>query len=267
MSEGPSSSDAGSNPSRFGRMIAQHLSSLGDAGIEWLPGATIPADFSFAAAPPEAEAPDTPASVDDPLATRRMELRTLTAEVAGCSRCAHLASTRTQTVFGVGRLEPEVCMVGEAPGADEDAQGEPFVGPAGQLLTRILAACGMRREDVYICNIIKCRPPGNRTPNAEEADNCHEYLDRQLEIVNPRFVCALGGTAVKYLLNTSAPLSKLRGRVLRYKGVIPVVCTYHPAYLLPHRSPDPKTLMERKRMVWEDMKFLMAQLGRPIEKG
>jgi DNA polymerase len=168
-----------------------------------------------------------------------------------------LAATRTQTVFGVGRVEPDICFIGEAPGADEDRQGEPFVGAAGQLLNRIITACGMTRADVYICNILKCRPPGNRTPKPEEACNCREYLDRQLELVKPRSICCLGGCAAVNLLGVMTPLGKLRGRFHDHKG-IPVICTYHPAYLLPHRQP------EKKREVWDDMKTLMKMLGREI---
>jgi DNA polymerase len=160
-------------------------------------------------------------------------------------------------VFGVGAVGPELCFIGEAPGADEDAQGEPFVGAAGQLLNRIIAACGMKREDVYICNIIKCRPPGNRTPQADEAANCSEFLIRQLELVKPKYICCLGSTAARYLLNTTAALGQLRGRFHDYHG-IPVLCTYHPAYLLPHRAP------QKKKDVWDDMKMLLARMGRPV---
>jgi DNA polymerase len=181
----------------------------------------------------------------------------LTQTVAGCTRCAELVATRTQTVFGVGLLDPPLCFIGEAPGADEDRQGEPFVGQAGQLLNRIIAACGLRRDEVYICNIIKCRPPGNRPPLPSEAGNCREYLDRQLQLVRPRFLCALGATAANNLLNTRAGIGKLRGRFYEYQG-IPVLCTYHPAALLPGRSP------QLKKEVWEDMKMLLARMGRPI---
>src|SRR6185295_8764667 len=170
-----------------------------------------------------------------PADQRRGELDVLAAQVRPCQRCADLVISRTQTVFGVGAVDPEVCFIGEAPGGDEDRLGEPFVGAAGQLLNRILAACGMAREEVYICNIIKCRPPGNRTPKPEEASNCREYLNRQLELLRPKFICALGGCAAQNLLNTKIPLSKLRGRFHDYNG-IQVLCTYHPAYLLPHRS-------------------------------
>ena len=188
---------------------------------------------------------------------RRKELKVLTERVCQCARCPELASTRTQTVFGVGQVGAELCFIGEAPGADEDAQGEPFVGAAGQLLNNIIAACKMKREEVYICNIIKCRPPGNRTPLPNEAANCREFLERQLELVQPNFICALGSTAAKYLLNTSQGIGQLRGRFHNYRG-IPVMCTYHPAYLLPHRSPG------KKKEVWEDMKMLLAKMGRPL---
>jgi len=168
----------------------------------------------------------------------------------------NLPQPRTQTVFGVGKLDAELCFVGEAPGADEDAQGEPFVGAAGQLLNRIIVACGMKREEVYICNIIKCRPPGNRTPLPDEAANCREYLEKQLELLRPKFICALGACAAQNLLDTKVSVGKLRGQFLDFRG-IPVICTYHPAYLL--RSPD------KKKDVWEDMKKLMERMGRPVK--
>lgn len=188
---------------------------------------------------------------------RRAALQVLAAEVKTCTRCAELCSTRTQTVFGQGEPGVEVCFVGEAPGADEDAQGLPFVGAAGQLLNRIIAACGWRREEVYICNILKCRPPGNRTPLPNEAANCRDYLERQLQLVQPKHIVALGSSAAGNLLNSKLALSKLRGRFHEWRG-IPVMVTYHPAFLLPHRSP------EKKRDVWEDMKTLLARMGRPV---
>jgi DNA polymerase len=188
---------------------------------------------------------------------RRQELKVLVDKVCQCARCPELASMRTQTVFGVGQVGAELCFIGEAPGADEDAQGEPFVGAAGQLLDKIIAACKMKREEVYICNIIKCRPPGNRTPLPNEAANCREFLERQLELIRPKFICALGSTAARYLLNTTQGIGQLRGRFHDYRG-IPVMCTYHPAYLLPHRSPG------KKKDVWEDMKMLLARMGRPV---
>jgi DNA polymerase len=186
-------------------------------------------------------------------------LQVLSEQVAACTRCEHLAASRTQTVFGVGKISPELCIVGEAPGADEDAQGLPFVGAAGQLLTRILAACGLAREEVYICNTIKCRPPNNRPPTPVEVDNCRAYLDEQIALVQPAFICAMGGSAAQRLLGTTKPLGQLRGKFHTYRG-IPVLCTYHPAYLLPHRNPAAKAL------VWEDMKMLLARMGRAIPK-
>jgi DNA polymerase len=264
------------NPGELTRQLKQHLESLRAAGVEWLPYAPPPAaapSAEFASTAPATtpssglfgdQAEPTPAgpspigAVSLSLEERRQALTVLAEQVAGCTRCAPLAATRTQTVFGDGQAGAELCFIGEAPGADEDAQGLPFVGAAGQLLNRIIAACGLKREEVYICNILRCRPPGNRTPSAEEAANCREYLDRQLELVQPKFICALGGCAAQNLLNTTAPLGKLRGRFHNYRG-IPVLVTYHPAFLLPHRSPG------KKKDVWEDMKMLMARMGRPVK--
>jgi DNA polymerase len=255
------------------RQVGQHLDSLRAAGVEWLPRSKQPLLIAEPpSAQPEAvpEAPQAPAvqlglpfgTEPDAVGTgelnldqRRHELQLLAGQVAGCTRCAGLAATRTQTVFGVGRIEPELCFVGEAPGATEDARGEPFVGDAGQLLNRIIAACGLKREDVYICNIIKCRPPGNRLPLPDEAAHCREYLERQLELVRPKYLCALGACAAQNLLNTTTPIGRMRGKFYDYRG-IPVLCTYHPAFLL--RSP------ERKKDVWEDMKKLLARMGRPV---
>jgi DNA polymerase len=203
--------------------------------------------------------PAAPCADEDDLDQRRQALALLAQEVKKCTQCAALASTRTQTVFGQGQAGAELCFVGEAPGADEDAQGVPFVGAAGQLLTRIIQGCGLKREEVYICNILKCRPPGNRTPLPNEAANCRGFLDRQLELIQPKFIVALGSCAATNLLGTTQSLGKLRGRFHDYRG-IPVLVTYHPAYLLPHRNP------EKKRDVWEDMKLLLARMGREIPK-
>jgi DNA polymerase len=173
-------------------------------------------------------------------------------EVTACTRCRELASTRTHTVFGVGHPNARLCFLGEAPGADEDRRGEPFVGRAGQLLDRIIEACTLRREDVYILNILKCRPPGNRNPAPDEAANCRGFLDRQLALIRPEFLCCLGAVAARNLLATEESIGKLRGRVFDYHG-ISVVCTYHPAYLL--RNPS------AKRDTWEDMQMLMKLMG------
>src|SRR5205085_359049 len=189
------------------RMAQQYLESLRAAGVEWLPSAPLPPmpppAVSAEARPEQVQAPffeGLSATTVEPesqgagrtLEERRQALRMLAVTVAGCPRCPELVATRRQTVFGVGEPGVELCFVGEAPGADEDAQGEPFVGAAGQLLNRIIAACRMKREDVYICNIIKCRPPGNRLPLPNEVANCREYLERQLELIRPKFICAMG---------------------------------------------------------------------------
>ena len=183
-------------------------------------------------------------------------LKILAQEVAGCTRCGELASTRTQTVFGVGDPNARLCFLGEAPGADEDKQGEPFVGRAGQLLNKILEACKLRREDVYILNILKCRPPGNRNPLPEESQNCRRFLHRQLELIKPEYICCLGSVAAQNLLETTETIGRLRGSVHQFHGV-KVVCTYHPAYLL--RNPS------AKKQTWEDMKLLMRELGTPVD--
>ncbi len=165
-----------------------------------------------------------------------------------------LAATRTQTVFGTGNPCARLVFCGEAPGADEDRLGEPFVGRAGQLLNDIITkGMKMRREDVYILNILRCRPPGNRTPLPVEAAACRPFLDRQLAIIQPWFICCLGDVAAQNLLGTDESIGRLRGRVHDYHG-IKVVCTYHPAYLL--RNP------QAKRPVWDDVRLLLAEMGR-----
>ncbi len=184
-------------------------------------------------------------------------LAEVAAVVARCTRCPELARTRTQAVFGVGNPNARLVFCGEAPGADEDRQGEPFVGAAGQLLNKILAACTLRREDVYILNILRCRPPGNRVPAPTEAANCREYLDAQLSIIRPGFICCLGACAAQNLLDSTLSLGKLRGRFHDYRGM-KVLCTYHPAYLL--RNPA------AKRPTWEDMQMLMAAMEIQVRK-
>lgn len=248
------------------RQAQQYVDSLKAAGVDWLPTAPPPPRRPRSAKPhvePDGtslfEAAVAPTTGVPSADERRHELTVLADRVSTCPRCAELMSTRTQTVFGVGPVDPEILFIGEAPGADEDRLGEPFVGAAGQLLNRILAACGFKREEVYICNVIKCRPPGNRTPTPVEAANCREYLDRQLDLVRPKFICCLGGTAAQHLLGTTASLGKLRGRFHSHNGV-PVMCTYHPAFLLPHRQPA------KKKDVWEDMQMLLKRMGRPIPK-
>ncbi len=174
----------------------------------------------------------------------------LAAQVSACTRC-ELHKTRTRAVFGAGNRQADWMIIGEAPGADEDREGEPFVGRAGRLLNAMLFAAGYQRDEVYIANIIKCRPPQNRDPSAEQAACCRGYLERQIELVSPRLILAVGRIAAHNLLNTEAPLGRMRGKVHRYgeQGIATVV-TYHPAYLL--RSPL------EKRKVWEDLLFAQA---------
>lgn len=179
------------------------------------------------------------------------DLQKLQAEMAGCRLCP-LGQTRLNLVFGDGNPQAEVVFVGEAPGADEDEQGLPFVGRAGQLLTRIVEAMGIKRKDVYICNILKCRPPQNRNPLPEEISACELFLKKQLRIISPRVICALGSFAAKTLLQTDAPITALRGRFHDYEG-IRLMPTYHPAYLL--RNP------QAKKIVWEDVRIIMKELG------
>jgi DNA polymerase len=168
-----------------------------------------------------------------------------------CSRCKLHTLGRTQVVFGVGNPEADLMFVGEAPGADEDVQGEPFVGRAGQLLTKIIEAIGMRREDVYIANVIKCRPPGNRNPEPDEVAQCEPFLFRQVDTIKPKVIVALGKFAAQCLLRTSDPITRIRGKEFTYRDAI-LMPTYHPAYLL--RNPS------AKREVWEDMKRVRAIL-------
>lgn len=244
------------------RQAEAALRSLESAGIGWLPkGPPLEVRAAAAVGAPSEEAGSSPREEDTMAsrAARKKSLEVLAERVGTCTRCKELAQTRTQTVFGDGSPGAEICFIGEAPGADEDKQGLPFVGAAGQLLNKIIGACGMERSEVYICNIIKCRPPGNRTPLPNEADHCREYLEEQLELVRPKYIVCLGSTAATYLLGTKKPLSQLRGKFHQYRGA-QVICTYHPAYLLPHRAPA------KKKEVWDDMKMLLAKLGRPVPK-
>ncbi len=192
-------------------------------------------ESSFIPAPAEQALPDI-ANLDWP---------TLQRTVSECTQCAELVANRSQTVFGVGNQQADWMIIGEAPGADEDAQGEPFVGKAGQLLNAMLAALGLKRQQVYIANVLKCRPPNNRDPLPEEASACEAFLKRQIALVQPKVILVVGGIAAHNLLKVETPVGKLRGSVHRYDGTIPVVVTYHPAYLL--RSPS------EKRKSWDDL--------------
>src|ERR1700692_4200381 len=185
--------------------------------------------------------------------------------VRACTKCAHLACSRTQTVFGVGNPDADLMFIGEAPGVDEDRQGEPFVGRAGQLLTRILKAMNFAREDVYIANILKCRPDtppgtfGNRAPTQMEMQTCRPYLVEQIEIIQPKVLVALGAVAVEGLMGMRGTMRELRGRWHAYNG-IPLMITYHPAYLLRNQAPS------EKRKVWEDMLQVLERLDQLISE-
>jgi uracil-DNA glycosylase len=185
-------------------------------------------------------------------ARRQETLEQLNQKVVACRQCAELCGYRQRTVFGSGPLRPTVCFMGEAPGADEDRSGLPFVGAAGQLLTRIIAACQLRREEVYILNALKCRPPNNRTPADREIANCRPFLEAQLEVLQPKYIVCLGAVAVRSLLGTSMSIGRLRGKIYQYRGA-QVIVTYHPSYLLRQQ--------QAKRLVWEDMQMLMRELG------
>jgi len=199
----------------------------------------------------------------DPKKTEK--LAAVQTRVSACIKCPNLASSRTQTVFGVGNPDAEIMFIGEAPGADEDAQGEPFVGRAGQLLTKIIKAMGFAREEVYIANILKCRPDvpagsfGNRPPTPREMQTCRPYLMEQIDIIKPKVIVALGAVAVEGLLGTRAPMRELRGRWDSFNGT-PLMITYHPAYLLRNQSPS------EKRKVWEDMMLVLERLDKLISE-
>jgi len=279
---------------RVMRIVVQRLESLQRAGVTHIkkPRRTAATPVSREKAPPAASEPKATRSMSSllppktqpappkavpvspkaapkpavqeplpPLAAgedREKALAAVAKRVAACRRCVELARTRTQTVFGVGNPKARLAFLGEAPGADEDAQGEPFVGKAGQLLTAMIqGGMRLRREDVYILNILRCRPPQNRAPLPEEAANCREYLDAQLAIIRPEFICCLGATAAQNLLDTTVSISKLRGQFFDYRG-IKVICTYHPAYVL--RNPN------SKRDVWEDLQMLMKAMGLEIPR-
>jgi len=254
---------------RMRRLAIDRLESLERAGVMQLPkprrsdkAEPPPAPSQASTAPPTEKQPNDRRPVGrtllrentapDEMVSPTLTLEVLQQQVAGCTRCDELARTRTQTVFGVGDPHARLCLLGEAPGADEDRLGEPFVGRGGQLLTKIIEACHMKREDVYILNMLKCRPPGNRNPLPNELTNCRGYLESQLALIRPEFICCFGAVASQNLLGTTLAIGKLRGKVHDYNGV-KVVCTYHPAFLL--RSPS------FKKETWEDMKLLMREMG------
>jgi uracil-DNA glycosylase len=189
---------------------------------------------------------------------RETRLSALKSDVQACRKCTDIVCYRQQTVFGTGPLTPTVVFMGEAPGADEDKQGVPFVGKAGQLLTKIIEAMQLKREEVFILNALKCRPPQNRTPVPEEIEQCRPFVETQLEVLQPKYIVCLGAVAVRSLLNLTQPVGGLRGRFHQYRQAR-VVVTYHPSYLLRNES--------AKKLVWQDMQMLMRELGlKPPEK-
>ena len=208
--------------------------------------------------PPEPQEQDDGAAV----AEAQKQLEKINAEVGRCRKC-ELGSLRTNAVPGEGNPNARIMFVGEGPGADEDAQGRPFVGRAGQLLDKVITAMGLKRNDVFIGNILKCRPPENRDPRADEIINCLPYLQRQIEIINPEIIVALGAHAARTLLNTTKSIGQLRGQFHEYyaglgRPPIKLMATYHTAYLLRNYSP------ENRKRVWEDMQKVLTELGLPI---
>jgi uracil-DNA glycosylase family 4 len=235
---------------QIAREAGRHLAWLRDAGVRDIPPPSAPAHVPTA---PERGAgryalADKGCGSPALLAARE--------ELGECTRCK-LARGRTRLVFGVGDPGAELMFVGEGPGADEDRQGEPFVGRAGQLLTKMIEAMGYRRAEVYIANVVKCRPPENRNPEPDEIEACEPFLRAQIAAVRPKVIVALGKIAVQALLRETSPIGRLRGRWFDYEGVR-LMPTFHPAYLL--RSPD------EKRKAWDDLQLVMKELGRPVTK-
>jgi DNA polymerase len=249
------------------KVVRQHLEMEGFFTGFVIRGKTeAPDDSAPTATPRSANASSSVSTgVSNPqssVAVAAAELEAVAAEVGRCRKC-ELGSTRTKSVPGEGHPRARIMFVGEAPGADEDAQGRPFVGRAGQLLDKIIAACGLKREEVFIGNILKCRPPDNRDPRPDEIIHCLPYLQRQIEAINPEIIVALGGHAAKTLLNTVKPIGQLRGQFHEYytgigRPPVKLMATFHPAYLLRNYSE------QNRRYVWEDMKKVLVELGLPV---
>ena len=245
----------------FRAQILDHLRLYSDLGVRWMRAPEPPrkpasrrAELRSSSTPPVPRA-DTPAaapiivmntSMFDVLPSDEESLDAIQSDLKDCRRCK-LSPSRRNLVFGSGNPHAELMFVGEAPGADEDEQGLPFVGRAGQLLTKIIESIGMRREEVFICNILKCRPPGNRNPEPDEIASCEQFLFRQIAAVKPKVICALGAFGAQTLLRTTQPIGRLRGQLIDYRGS-KLMATFHPAYLL--RNPI------EKRKVWEDMRIV-----------
>src|SRR5271170_662166 len=235
-------------PAVFSSTLSESQSELREEMTARKPAAvaTIAEDSIFEIAPPKPEY-----GVSNPAAA----LKLIREDLGDCTRCKLHKQGRKQIVFGVGNPRAELMFVGEGPGADEDAQGEPFVGRAGQLLNNMIKAMGIRREDVYIANVVKCRPPGNRTPERDECETCSPFLMRQIAVVKPKVVVALGAVSAKNLLAINAPMSEFRGRWYDFRGT-KLAVTYHPAFLLR----DPR----QKKETWKDLQMVMKELGMAI---
>lgn len=235
-----------SEPESFLNAALNYLQTLRSSGIEHLALSS-----TKGAKPPDLQnqtSGESRAGAQQP-ARKKAALLTLCETVRQCTLCAELAQTRTQTVFGAGYAQAKVVFVGEAPGFDEDREGLPFIGEAGQLLTKMIESIGLRRDRVFICNVLKCHPPQNRNPKPEEVTNCSPYLRAQLEVIKPSVVCALGRFSAQALLQTTRSISQLRG-TLHTLDNFRLICTFHPAYLL--RNPA------EKRKAWEDLKLLLS---------
>jgi DNA polymerase len=239
------------------RAQVEHQATLGVSGFPREPTLAARAATPAASVEPRAVASDTASLFVPAGAAGACSLDALRDAIGDCQRCK-LAPGRTNLVFGVGNPNARLVFVGEGPGRDEDLQGEPFVGRAGQLLTEIITkGMGLRREDVYICNVVKCRPPDNRNPEPDEVEACEPFLGRQLELIGPEVIVALGKFAVQTLLRSKTPITKLRGQWFDYHG-IKLMPTFHPAYLL--RNPGDK------RLVWQDIQQVMQVLGLSLPK-
>jgi uracil-DNA glycosylase family 4 len=231
------------------RALAEHLKFFQELGVTG-----ISRDAKWRERGPAVAGDPAPEWVSSETDGAVLDLPAIRAEIGDCTRCKLHGQGRKQIVFGVGNPQARLMFVGEAPGADEDVQGEPFVGRAGQLLTKIIESINLKRSDVYIANVIKCRPPSNRNPEPDEVATCQPFLFKQIDSIRPKIIVALGTFAAHALLGTDAPISRLRGRVHDFRGGIMLIPTFHPAFLL--RSPD------RKRDVWEDMKKVRELLAR-----
>ena len=241
------------NP-RLKKALAERVKFYNELGIYDLyrrPAATSTENDLVSSMLPSNGAP-TPDTAAEANSDPAQALRLIREDIGDCTRCVLHKQGRKQIVFGVGNPHADLMFIGEAPGADEDLQGEPFVGRAGQLLNNMIKAMGLSREDVYIANIIKCRPPGNRTPERDECETCSPFLMRQIAVIKPKVIVALGAVAARTLLAINAPMSELRGRWYDFRRT-KLAVTYHPAFLLR----DPR----QKKETWKDLQMVMAELG------